>query len=254
MILQNLVAALELPASCRVDQRIPKKLLIENGVTTAADKRNISEGIEEIQWVATLKPTSIGVPEYRDEIREYLEIAVLHIALRQDAKASRIAELTHRAVPYPILLLLTEQNQLTLSIAHIRWAQNEAGKVVLDGGLVAVDLNEPTPAPEVFTAFLQALSITRQPRDNLRMLYQGWIDILTALQAAQITGQFVTSTNPEQAAARRAALHRCRDIDSQIAILRTSAAKKNRWHVKLRLIWKSRSYKPIDRQFGVCCE
>lgn len=150
MILQNLVAALELPASCRVDQRIPKKLLIENGVTTAADKRNISEGIEEIQWVATLKPTSIGVPEYRDEIREYLEIAVLHIALRQDAKASRIAELTHRAVPYPILLLLTEQNQLTLSIAHIRWAQNEAGKVVLDGGLVAVDLNEPTPAPEVF--------------------------------------------------------------------------------------------------------
>ncbi len=226
MILQNLVAALELPASCRVDQRIPKKLLIENGVTTAADKRNISEGIEEIQWVATLKPTSIGVPEYRDEIREYLEIAVLHIALRQDAKASRIAELTHRAVPYPILLLLTEQNQLTLSIAHIRWAQNEAGKVVLDGGLVAVDLNEPTPAPEVFSAFLQALSITRQPRDNLRMLYQGWIDILTALQAAQITGQFVTSTNPEQAAARRAALHRCRDIDSQIAILRTSAAKK----------------------------
>ena len=226
MILQNLVAALELPASCRVDQRIPKKLLIENGVTTAADKRNISEGIEEIQWVATLKPTSIGVPEYRDEIREYLEIAVLHIALRQDAKASRIAELTHRAVPYPILLLLTEQNQLTLSIAHIRWAQNEAGKVVLDGGLVAVDLNEPTPAPEVFTAFLQALSITRQPRDNLRMLYQGWIDILTALQAAQITGQFVTSTNPEQAAARRAALHRCRDINRQIAILRTSAAKK----------------------------
>ena len=226
MILQNLVAALELPDSCRVDQRIPKKLLIENGVTTAADKRNISEGIEEIQWVATLKPTSIGVPEYRDEIREYLEIAVLHIALRQDAKASRIAELTHRAVPYPILLLLTEQNQLTLSIAHIRWAQNEAGKVVLDGGLVAVDLNEPTPAPEVFTAFLQALSITRQPRDNLRMLYQGWIDILTALQAAQITGQFVTSTNPEQAAARRAALHRCRDIDSQIAILRTSAAKE----------------------------
>lgn len=226
MILQDLVAALELSASCRVDQRIPKKLLIENGVTTAADKRNISEGIEEIQWVATLKPTSIGVPEYRDEIREYLEIAVLHIALRQDAKASRIAELTHRAVPYPILLLLTEQNQLTLSIAHIRWAQNEAGKVVLDGGLVAVDLNESTPTPEVFSAFLQALSITRQPRANLKVLYQGWIDILTALQAAQITGQFVTSTNPKQATARRAALHRCRDIDSQIAILRTSAAKE----------------------------
>ncbi len=226
MILQNLVAALELPASCRVDQRIPKKLLIENGVTTAADKRNISEGIEEIQWVATLKPTSIGVPEYRDEIREYLEIAVLHIALRQDAKASRIAELTHRAVPYPILLLLTEQNQLTLSIAHIRWAQNEAGKVVLDGGLVAVDLNEPTPAPEVFTAFLQALSITRQPRDNLRVLYQGWSDTLAAFQAAQITGVFTQSQTDEQAAARRVSLLACRELEQQITALRTAAAKE----------------------------
>lgn len=226
MILQDLVAALELPASCRVDQRIPKKLLIENGVTTAADKRNISEGIEEIQWVATLKPTSIGVPEYRDEIREYLEIAVLHIALRQDAKASRIAELTHRAVPYPILLLLTEQNQLTLSIAHIRWAQNEAGKVVLDGGLVAVDLNEPTPAPEVFSAFLQALSITRQPRDNLRVLYQGWSDTLAAFQAAQVTGVFTQSQTDEQAAARRASLLACRELEQQITALRTAAAKE----------------------------
>lgn len=226
MILQNLVAALELPASCRVDQRIPKKLLIENGVTTAADKRNISEGIEEIQWVATLKPTSIGVPEYRDEIREYLEIAVLHIALRQDAKASRIAELTHRTVPYPILLLLTEQNQLTLSIAHIRWAQNEAGKVVLDGGLVAVDLNEPTPAPEVFTAFLQALSITRQPRENLKVLYQGWLDTLAAFQAAQITGVFAQGKTDEQAVARRASLLACRELEQQIATLRAAAAKE----------------------------
>lgn len=226
MILQDLVAALELPASCRVDQRIPKKLLIENGVTTAADKRNISEGIEEIQWVATLKFTSIGVPEYRDEIREYLEIAVLHIALRQDAKASRIAELTHRAVPYPILLLLTEQNQLTLSIAHIRWAQNEAGKVVLDGGLVAVDLNELTPALEVFSAFLQALSITRQPRDNLRVLYQGWSDTLVAFQAAQITGVFTQSQTDEQAAARRASLLACRELEQQITALRTAAAKE----------------------------
>nr|SPS06023.1 conserved protein of unknown function [Candidatus Nitrotoga fabula] len=111
-------------------------------------------------------------------------------------------------------------------MAHIRWAQNEAGKVVLDDESVAVVLKDPTLAQEVFAAFLQALSITRQPRANLKVLYQGWIDILTALQAAQITGQFVTSTNPEQAAARRAALHRCRDIDSQIAILRTSAAKE----------------------------
>ena len=226
MTVQDLIAALELPASCRVDQRIPKKLLVENGAPTAADKRNITEGIEEFQWVASLKPSTIGVPEYRDETREYLEIAVLHIALRQDAKAARIAELPHRAVPYPILLLLTAQDKLILSMAHIRWAQNEAGKVVLDGESVAVALNEPTPAPEVFSAFLQALSIARQPRENLMVLYQGWLDTLAAFQAAQITGVFAQGKTDEQAAARRASLLACREIEQKISTLRAAAAKE----------------------------
>ena len=226
MTVQGLIAALELPASCRVDQRIPKKLLVENGAPTAADKRNITEGIEEIQWVASLKPSSIGVSEYRDETREYLEIAVLHIALRQDAKAARIAELTHRAVPYPILLLLTEQGQLTLSMAHIRWAQNEAGKVVLDGESVGVALNDPITAPDILSAFLQALSITRQPRENLMVLYQGWLDTLAAFQAAQITGAFTQSQTDDQAVARRANLLACRELEQQITTLRAAAIKE----------------------------
>ena len=226
MTVQDLIAALELPASCRVDQRIPKKLLVENGAPTAADKRNLTEGIEEIQWVASLKPSSIGVPEYRDEAREYLEIAVLHISLRKDAKAARIAELTHRAVPYPLVLLLTAQDKLILSMAHIRWAQNEAGKVVLDGEPVAVTLNAQAASPDISPAFLHALSITRQPHENLRVLYQGWLDTLAAFQAAQITGEFARSETEEQASSRRTALHDCQRLETEAARLRNVAAKE----------------------------
>ncbi len=43
-----LIAALDLPAGSRVDQRVPKKLLLENGAPTAADKRHINDGIEEL--------------------------------------------------------------------------------------------------------------------------------------------------------------------------------------------------------------
>ncbi len=91
-----------------MNQRVPKKLLLENGAPTAADKRIINEGIEELLWLAALKPTTIGVPEYRDGVREYVEIAVLRLSLRAAAKTRRLVELVHRAVPYPVLLL-TEQ-------------------------------------------------------------------------------------------------------------------------------------------------
>jgi uncharacterized membrane protein len=79
---------------------------------------------------------------------------------------------------------------------------------------------------DVFLAFLQALSITRQPRANLRVLYQGWLDTLTAYQASLITGMFTQSQTDEQAAARRASLLACRELEQQIASLRAAAGKE----------------------------
>ena len=42
------IDALALPPDARVDQRVPKKLLLEQGAPTAADKRQIQDGIEEL--------------------------------------------------------------------------------------------------------------------------------------------------------------------------------------------------------------
>ena len=228
MTAQRLIDALDLPSNSRVDQRVPKKLLLENASPTAADKRQINDDIEEIQWVAALKPNTIGVSDYRDDVREYLEIAVLAVTQRttnaNPTKVSRIHELVHRAVPYPVLLLLKSDPSVMVSLAHKRWAQNEAGKVVLDGGVLTVAMHDD--APEVFSAFLRALSIARQPRTNLRVLYQGWLDTLAAYQAAQITGVFAHSKTDEQASARRASLLACRELEQQIATLRAAATKE----------------------------
>lgn len=223
-----LLSALDLPAGSRVDRRVPKKLLLENGAPTAADKRIINDGIEELLWLAALKPTTIGVPEYRDEVREYLEIAVLRLTLRAEAKATRLVELAHRAVPYP-LLLLTEQADHSarpgLSAAHKRWSQGEAGKTVLEGDIVAAEWDVGRDAGR-WPAFRDALALGRQPRTTLHALYQGWIDTLLALQAARATGAFAVAGNAEHAAARRDALQECARLDAEIARLRAAAAKE----------------------------
>ena len=231
---QDIVLALGLPDGCRVDQRVPKKLLLENCAATAADKRLINDGIEEIQWVAVLKPNTIGVSDYRDDLREYLEIAVLTVTLRDsfdkgEAKptnAVRLAELIHRAVPYPALLLLKLGQCMTLSLAHKRWAQNEAGKIVLDGGVVSVALPDDAPSETVLSAFTQALSLTSQPQTTLFGLYQGWIDSVQALLAARLIGSFKTAGSPEQAAARRQALQECERLELEATRLRTQATKE----------------------------
>lgn len=227
---EGLIDALGLPGSCRVDQRVPKKLLVENGAPTAADKRQINDGIEDIQWVAALKPNTMGVAEFRDDVREYLEIAVLAVTLRatndKPVKVSRLSQLIHRAVPYPVLLLLNSEQRVALSLAHKRWAQNEAGKVVLDGNVVSVTLPDDAPSVIALSAFTQAMMLTSQPQTTLFGLYQRWMDNVQALLAARLTGTFKTAGSQEQAAARRQALQECERLELEATRLRTQAAKE----------------------------
>ena len=221
----DVIAALDLPAAARVDQRVPKKLLIENGASTAADKRRINDGLEEVHWIAALKPGTVGVPEFRDATREYLEIAVLSAALRTDAEADRLATLIHRAVPYPIFLMTSQGDALSLSLAHKRWSQVETDTTVLDGAPVLVNLQSGR-AEGIVVSVLRALPVGCQPRTNLYALYQGWIDTLAALLAAAITGRFTVSQSPEQAAARRSALAECARIEALMVRLRAAASKE----------------------------
>lgn len=224
MTAEQVIAALDLPAAARVDRRVPKTLLVEHSAPTAANRRQINEGIEQIQWVAALKPTTIGVAAYRDEAREYLEIAVLRVALRDGARAQRLTELLHRAIPYPVLAVTEQRELVTLSLAHKRWSQAEAGKVVLDGELVAVVA--PSDGEPHGPAFTAALALGGQPQASLQSLYQGWLDTLLALEAARVSGVFSILPDAERLAARREALAECARLDAEIARLRAAVKKE----------------------------
>lgn len=251
MTISALLAALALPVACRVDQRVPKKMLIENAAPTAVDKRLLNDAIEDIQWIAALKPGSVGVAEYRDEQRAYREVAVLSVStagasgpgagidgpLADNAaikpfNAARLAELVHRAVPYPVLLLLATPQGLFLSGAHKRWAQNEATKVVLDGEVITVQVDSDlTPAHP----FMQSIALARQPQANLMTLYHGWLDCFTAVQAARYTKHFKLMDDPVRCAARRMALRECQRLEHEAARLRVQVSKEKQMAKQVEL-------------------
>jgi len=223
MIADELLAALEIPVAARVQQRIPKKLLLENGAPTTADKRAISGGIEEMQWMFALKPGNVGIPSYSDEAREYLEIAVLRITFRDDAKANRLTELIHRAIPYPIVLIAAQGANTIVSLAHKRWAHNEADKAVLDGELQVASMISATA--EIKHDFLKALPLSAQARSSLYALYQSWLDALIAFEAALQTGAFLLLGSDVQREARFTALHESIELQNQLGSLRAAAKR-----------------------------
>jgi hypothetical protein len=220
-LIQAVLDALALPDQARVDQRVPKKLLLEQGAPTAADRRALQDSIEEVQWVATLKPDTIAVPAFRDDVREYLEVPILVAVLRPNAKSARLQELIHRAIPYPLVLLTAQDGSTIISLAHKRQSLGETTKTVLDGDLLAQKLDEPLDP-----SFAAALRTSSLPATNLYALYEGLVVRLQALAASRLTGAYSLPQSPTAAATRATALADRERILREMSGLRANVAKE----------------------------
>lgn len=232
MDIATVIEALSIPPTAEVSQRVPKKLLLENGAPTASDKRQINEGIEVIKWHATLRPNTINVPIFRDELREYLEIAVLSLSLRPLANKLRLTELLHRAVPYPLLLVTQQAEQISLSLAHLKNSQGNADKMVLEEKPIhaALNLNEGVTA-----SFLSSLEISQQRNSDLYSFYDHWKESFEAYLAAAHTDSFSPAPTPETATLRRKALSDSESLNRQIALLRSAAAKEKQLNRRVEI-------------------
>ncbi len=234
MTFDRVIASLAIPDDARVDRRVTKKLLIEQGAPTAADKRQIQDGIEEMSWIAALKPTNIAVPAFRDDVREYLEIAVLAATLRSNAKPTRLLELIHRAIPYPLVLLAEHGGAVYFSLAHKRWSQGEKGKVVIEDVYRTPPFRPDTSRGQQ-ASFLASLAVSSLPPLSLFALYQGWIDRIAAFEASQITGKFALPDSTKQASILRDNLNLHSELQDKLAVLRAQAKKEKQINRRVEL-------------------
>ena len=216
---------LSLPLGTMVNQRVPKKMLAEQGACAVGDRKKILDGIEEISWLAALKSNNIGVPVFRDDVREYLEIAVIAASFRAEAKSARLTEIIHRSIPYPVVLVAVHSGKPSLSLAHKRWSQGESGKVVIEKIYCSAPLKAGA-LTEQESSFLASLSLSSMPRGNMFSLYQGWIDRIAALEASGITGIFSVPMSMDLGSALRDGLENYSKLWRDIATLRVQAEKE----------------------------
>ncbi|MEI8267298.1 MAG: DUF4391 domain-containing protein [Betaproteobacteria bacterium] len=251
MTAQVLIDAFRLPAQALVGQRIPKKLLVEQGAPTAADKRLINDTVDELCWQATLKPGTVGVPASAaasanaGDATDVIELAVVSAQLRpptREAQARRLMQLVHRAVPYPVLLAVQTPAGTVLSLAQKRSSLGKAGKwVVVDGVEThAFDPTQPTAAEAQFMASLSLDQLPPSAVADLRALYQAVAARVTALAVAEVTGQFKTPEAVAGAAttgvtAQRGVLAERSQLLDQLASARNTAAKARQMSQRVEL-------------------
>ena len=121
-MIETLYERLGIPDTCHLGKRVYKRLFQENADLSPTDKKALREDIATVTWCYTLRPSTILIQVYKDDEREYDEIVVLQVDLKAEKRVFRIAEVVHRSIPYPLLLVFSLGNRVALSLAHKRFS------------------------------------------------------------------------------------------------------------------------------------
>ena len=222
------------PDSCFLGKRIFKRLFLENAKLTAADKKAFRDDIYTITWQYTLKPITIQILAYEDDQREYHEVAILQVDMKTFMRTNRIAEIIHRAIPYPLIVVFSFENSCALSVAHKRFSQAEKEAIVADEfhSTDWIDLANPSAVQK---DFINSISVLDLPQTHFYAFYSAFVDRIIALECARLTGEYRIEPSGKVKSRRADRLTDCIALEMQIAELRTAIKKETQFNRKVEL-------------------
>ncbi len=239
---ESFLKSFNIPSTCKLDKPIFKKMLLDTDTLDAADKKALKDDVDKIRWLYTLKPNTINISSYKDDERDYPEIAILHIQLSEVKRQDRIANLFNKAIPYPLVLFFSytndEQEQLSISLAEKRTNLADQGKWVLEQAMhTAWILLSEKNANIDQMAFINNFKCDNLPFTNFWSLYQALISKVVALQCAEYTGTFdlKSSDDNESHENRRNKLLSLRALEEDLDKIRSQLKKELQMNAKMRL-------------------
>ena len=188
-MIQVLYDSMAIPEACQLGKRVYKKLFYENAKLSATDKKALRDDVDTILWQYTFKPTTIPIQPYEDDQREYHEVALLQVNLKHTGRANRLAEIVHRAIPYPLFVVFVCDTTCSISLAYKRFSQADKEAIVAEGFQATgwLDLSNPT---ENQAAFLESLDISTWPYTHFFAFYRAAMDRVIALECAEHSGHY----------------------------------------------------------------
>lgn len=253
-----LVSMIDLPESAYLGKRVSKKLFFDNGALTTADKKLFQDDVESIVWQYGLKPNNIQVKPYTDEQREYLEVAILDIVLRSPKSYKRLAEVIHRTIPYPLLLVFSlnqvasttdsqveddlesrfvnSGSKISLSVAPKRFSLAEKGAIVAEE-FITTEWMDMESLTDIERLFLENLNIKDLPHTDFFDLYDALIDRFIAFDCASFSGEFRLNGkhDPEML---REQLAMCHELKGKISDMRKKLSSETQFNNKLEINMK----------------
>ena len=219
----NIYNAMKLPSAARIDRVVAKRQFYDNGDLSAADKK-LFDHMEKIYWRYALKTENTFLQPYADEERDYSEIEVMEVVLRDVRQSDRLAEIIMRAIPYAMLLFFRHGEQIQMRMGKLR-------KNMADSSRMTLTAVEQTAWMAEDDDFWKVLSLGNAHIANFCALYEAWFDAVSRSKLARADVAAESLSGDEA----RAICERLSDIEKEIARLRSWMKQESQFNRKLEL-------------------
>jgi len=229
------------PENCFVNQRIGKALFADNGPLTPTDRRTFRNEIEEIVCSYILdEQHGIMLTPFADEEHDYTCLTQVDVYLKKTGKAVRVAELCHRAMPYPLVVVLHDGEAMKFSMAEKRCSRDGKEQVVLERAV-----NTEWMLVTALSDFRNAADFDKNRKLTFKDFYLHYMELLEVLQCAGITGNFKEcGLSPEE---RRNLLGKLHHLNLHLAAIKAKARTETELPRQVELNIQA---KRLEREIG----
>ena len=223
------VESLGLPEATHLNQRLFKKQFYELVKLNKAQREQFAKAVENIVWTHTLKKDTINIPPLMTKKLEYIEVAYIHVEMTEKRHFKKVAEVIHR-IPYPVVLMMSVEDELCLSTALKRINQSDTSKLMVEEYLYSgwIDLAAPTKAQQ---AFLESLQLGQLSFENFYTFYKDICERIVALEAASLGAGFSTEQTPQ----KKQILDKIQPLQEKIVSLKRAIKNESQFNAKVRL-------------------
>src|SRR6056297_553074 len=231
--MNEILKKMNCPDSCIVGNIIYKKMFYENATMNKRDKEIFKDHINKIIWQYSFKLATINLQPYKDDIREYEEVAVLEVSLSNGSKCKRIAEIIQGTIPYPTMIAFVENERVLLNVAHKRTNMADASKNTIEESISTewIDLSDLTDRQK---QFLEDLDIKTLPFSNAYKFYSALVDKLNLFNASSL-GLDYSQIKGKDANSIKILKDKIDSLEAKIIELKNSIKKEKHFNKKMKM-------------------
>lgn len=185
---------LNIPDRLLLNKRLTKAFFLKNFELSASEKKVLNQTITNMEWLASIKPTTANIPAVKNDTWVYEEVQVMTCTINSlEVNSEACIALFQKFIPYQMLLVIEDENDFIVNTCDKRVNQNDKSKRTIEGYFTTPLLSK-LYKNEVANAFFSALDYKQVDKTNLETLYKSYNRAVVQYQTASLTGNYTIRT------------------------------------------------------------